>query len=130
MNEAERLEERQHRELQARQQAQAQQQQQQTQQQQLGTSRTNVFATASLTTLKTTFLVQTESRNAKLLCKQVEEVESFDNPHSSIQAYSPLVRPTTQHQDIVTELAVLAASSHASQMLISASRDGVIKCWK
>jgi hypothetical protein len=130
MNEAERLEERQHRELQARQQAQVAQQQQQQHQPPPQSMRTNAFATAALTTLKTTFLVQTESRNAKLLCKQVEEVASFDNPHSSIQAYSPLVRPTTQHQDIVTELAVLAASSHASQMLISASRDGVIKLWK
>jgi serine/threonine protein kinase/WD40 repeat protein len=48
------------------------------------------------------------------------------NPHSRANPNSPLVPPSVQHHDMITDLAVLGSQ----RMLISGARDGVIKVWK
>jgi WD40 repeat protein len=58
--------------------------------------------------------------------RESQSVSQPANPHSRANPNSPLVPPSVQHHDMVTDIAVLGGT----RMLISGSRDGVIKVWK
>jgi hypothetical protein len=76
------------------------------------------------------FRLQSGSKNFRVLHKHTERVEALRNPNNSNNPHSPLVPPSTQHTDVIADIQIVPHTQWASQLVVSASRDGVVKVWK